>query len=92
MICSTEGPDKAHEAWRACADSLKIPAAPIARCVDDESHALLTSSFGRSKSKKATGSPTIFVAGRVHAGALTADQLVTAVCDAHAAPKPKGCG
>ena len=90
--CQNEDWHKIPEGWEKCADSAKIDKAQMKKCFEgDEGKKLLLASFGKSKEKKATGSPTIFLNGEPYRGGRSEASFGRALCAKFEGSKPKYC-
>jgi len=76
----------------ACATEVGIDPAPIKACASgDEGKALLSASFAASKAKGASGSPTIFLAGKPYQGGRKSNDFLRAICNEFQGAKPGPC-
>jgi predicted DsbA family dithiol-disulfide isomerase len=79
------------QGWEACATEAQIDQAKIKACFEgDEGKKLLAESFKTAKDKKATGSPTIFLAGERYSGGREKVDFLRVVCD-KLSTKPQVC-
>jgi hypothetical protein len=78
--------------WEACAKKVGVPADKIGACAKGpEGKELLTASFKRAEEKGATGSPTIFIAGKEYAGGRKPTDFMRAICGAYTGDRPAAC-
>jgi glutaredoxin len=81
-----------HENWKACGAELKYDEAKLAACIEgDEGKTLLAESFAKAKAKGASGSPTIFLAGKAYEGGRKPRDFVKAICNEYSEGKPEAC-
>jgi hypothetical protein len=67
IICMNKDMRAIPNNWKKCAEDANLNVAAIETCYDgEEGDALLKESFQISDSKKATGSPTIYLAGELY--------------------------
>jgi len=92
MKCVNEDWRKLPEGWEKCASTAKIDTAKLKTCSEGEKgKELLKASFKLAEDKKATGSPTIFLAGEPYKGGRTESSFGRALCAAFKDTKPKYC-
>ncbi|MCP4678038.1 MAG: hypothetical protein GY854_21495 [Deltaproteobacteria bacterium] len=92
LKCQNEDWRKIPEGWEACAKTAKIDEAKMKTCYKgDQGKKLLEASFNISLEKKATGSPTIFLAGESYRGGRSEQSFARAICGKMAEPKAKYC-
>jgi glutaredoxin len=90
--CQNKDMRAVHENWKACGTELKYDEAKLAACVDgDEGKALLAESFAKAKAKGASGSPTIFIAGKAYEGGRKPRDFTKALCAEFTGEKPAAC-
>lgn len=78
--------------WVGCATDLGMPVDTIRQCAEGkEGQELLLASFAKSADLGVTGSPTIRIGGKEYEGNRRTSDLMRAICDAHAGPKPEVC-
>ncbi len=77
--------------WRECAADLGMPVEAIEACAfGAEAKTLLAQSFEYGISRRATASPTMFIADRLYTGGRSPKALIAAVCEA-SKTKPAIC-
>ncbi len=92
LKCQNEEWRKIPEGWEACAKTAKIDAAEMKTCIDGEAgKKLLGASYKVSQEKRATGSPTIFLAGQPYRGGRSEMSFSRAICAKMEAPKAAYC-
>ena len=92
MACMNKEYRKIPENFESCAGEAKMNAAKIKACADgEEGKKLLKESFEYSKSKQASGSPTIFVNGERYRGGRTETDFMRNFCNAFKTEKPQAC-
>jgi len=93
IACQNKNPREVATNWESCARSAGLPVDSIKTCVNgQEGKDLLKASFARSEAKGATGSPTIYVAGKEYEGRRSPNDFLRAICNAHQGPtKPAAC-
>ena len=92
LKCQNEDWRKIPEGWEKCADAAKIDKAKMKACYEgDEGKGLLRESNKKSQEKKATGSPTIFLAGEPYRGGRSESSFGRAICAKFKEDKPKYC-
>jgi hypothetical protein len=90
--CQNEDWRKIPEGWEKCAETAKLDVAKVKSCSEgDKGKELLRASFKRAEEKKATGSPTIFMAGEPYKGGRSESSFGRAICDKFTENKPKYC-
>lgn len=90
--CQNEDWRKIPEGWEKCAEAAKLDAAKVKTCFEgDKGKELLRASFKRAEEKKATGSPTIFLAGEPYKGGRSESSFGRALCEKFTETKPKYC-
>lgn len=92
VTCQNKNAREVATNWEKCATDAKLPVEKIKACFDgQEGKDLLKASFARAQEKKASGSPTIFVAGKPYTGRRGTTDFFRAVCAEHKDPKPAAC-
>ncbi len=92
LKCQNEDWRKIPEGWEKCAEAAKIDKAKMKSCYEgDEGKGLLKDSFKKSQDAKATGSPTIFLAGEPYRGGRSESSFGRALCAKFEDAKPKYC-
>jgi 2-hydroxychromene-2-carboxylate isomerase len=92
ILCQNENSKEVATNGAACATKLGAPTAKITACADgQEGKDLLLASFKRSTDKGASGSPTIFIAGKKYEGGRKPSDFVKAICNSESAKKPAAC-
>jgi hypothetical protein len=90
--CQNENWQKIPNGWEDCAKSAKLDEAKMKTCLEGEQgKQLLSASFTASNEKKATGSPTIFLAGERYQGGRSEASFARALCGAMKEPKAPYC-
>jgi 2-hydroxychromene-2-carboxylate isomerase len=79
--------------WKDCAAKAGLDTAKLQTCIDgEEGKALMAESLKRAQEARASGSPTIFIAGEKYTGGRTDKDFETAICCAFSAEnKPAAC-
>lgn len=78
--------------WEACAKKVGASPEKIGACAKGpEGKELLSASFKKANEKGATGSPTIFIAGKEYAGGRRPLDLMRAICGAYTGDRPAAC-
>lgn len=78
--------------YGSCAAEVGIDPKALAACTTGaEGKALLAASFKRAKDRNATGSPTIYLAGKEYEGGRRPMEFMRAICDAYTGEKPQAC-
>ena len=78
--------------WEPCAKEAGIDVEPLRACINgDEGKTLLSESFARSAARGATGSPTIYVAGKPYQGRRGSKDFLRGFCAAHVGAVPAAC-
>ncbi len=93
VMCQNKNPRQTGTNWESCAQSAGLPVAQIKSCFEGtEGKELLKASFARSEAKGATGSPTIYIAGKEYEGRRSPNDFLRAICAAYQGPtKPAAC-
>lgn len=92
VFCMAESFRKIPDNFEECAKKVKFDAAKIKKCSDgDEGQKLIVKSYKFSKTKKATGSPTIFLNGEKYKGGRTGNGFLKSICGAFKTTKPAAC-
>ncbi len=92
LKCQNEEWRKIPDGWEECAKKTKIDAAKMKTCYEGEQgKTLLRASFKHSKEKRATGSPTIFLADESYRGGRTEASFGRAICNKFQGSKPSYC-
>ena len=92
LKCQNENWRKIPEGWEDCAKTAKIDVAKMKGCYEgDQGKKLLKESFNISNEKKATGSPTIFLAGEPYRGGRSETSFGRAICGKMKEPKAAYC-
>lgn len=92
LKCQNEEWRKIPEGWEECAKTAKLDTAKLKACYEGEQgKKLLTESFKLSQDKRATGSPTIFLAGEPYRGGRSDMSFARAICGKMEEPKAKYC-
>lgn len=92
LKCQNEEWRKIPEGWEKCAETAKLDKAKMKGCYEgDEGKELLRASFKKSQEAKATGSPTIFLAGEPYRGGRSESSFGRAICAKFSDEKPKYC-
>ncbi len=92
MGCQNKNSREVDTNWEQCATEQGMPVDKIRTCMKgDEGKKLLGESFGRSKAKGATGSPTIYIAGKSYQGGRRANDFLRAICAEYKGKQPAAC-
>jgi hypothetical protein len=92
ITCQNKNMREVASNWRDCAKEVGIDVDTLARCVDgDEGQKLLAASYDEAKKRGASGSPTMFLAGKPYEGGRKPRDFVRAVCGAVDGKKPAEC-
>ncbi|HTJ80923.1 MAG TPA: hypothetical protein VL400_04345 [Polyangiaceae bacterium] len=92
ILCQNKEAQSVGTNWRACAEAVGAPVEALEACVQGgEGRDLLAASFKRSEAKGATGSPTIYIAGKPYQGGRKPTDFVKAICAAIPGDKPEAC-
>ncbi|MBW2731783.1 MAG: hypothetical protein JRH20_05275 [Deltaproteobacteria bacterium] len=78
--------------WEACAKKTQLDVAKLKGCIDgEEGKQLQTASAKAAKARKASGSPTIYVAGKSYRGGRGKNEFMRAICSDMKGTKPEAC-
>ncbi len=78
--------------WEACAKQVGASAEKIGACAKGaEGQQLLATSFKLAEQKEASGSPTIFIAGKEYQGGRRPTDIMRAICGAYEGNRPSAC-
>jgi len=92
VVCMNEKMREIPGNFDECAKKAQVDAAKIKTCADgEEGKKLLSESFKLSQSKQASGSPTIFVAGKPYNGGRKSSDFLRAICAEYKVEKPVAC-
>jgi protein-disulfide isomerase len=92
LKCQNEDWRKIPDGWEECAKTAKLDAAKMKECADGEQgKKLLAASFKVSQDKRATGSPTIFLADEPYRGGRSDASFARALCQKMPEPKATYC-
>ena len=92
VLCQNKDPQAVDTNWKSCATEVGAEVGPIAACVEGpEGKELLSASFQRSRERGATGSPTVYVAGKPYEGARRSNDLIRAICSSSGDRRPAAC-
>jgi 2-hydroxychromene-2-carboxylate isomerase len=92
ILCQNENSKEVATNGPACAAKLGIPGDKISACAGgQEGKDLLLASFKHSQDKGASGSPTIFIAGKKYEGGRKPSDFVKAICNGASGAKPASC-
>ncbi|MDJ0764197.1 MAG: hypothetical protein QNJ97_14540 [Myxococcota bacterium] len=92
MKCQFEEWRKIPDGWEECAKTAKLDVDKMKACYEGEQgKKLLKASFDVSKEKRATGSPTIFLAGESYRGGRSEASFARAICQKMPEPKHTYC-
>ncbi len=93
VACQNEHVRDVANSWMLCARTAGLPVESIAKCVaGPEGGQLLAASFARSAAKGATGSPTIYIAGKPYEGRRGTNDFLRSVCAEYKGPTaPAAC-
>jgi Gamma interferon inducible lysosomal thiol reductase (GILT) len=92
IVCQNKNPKAVAENWRECAEKNGIEVAPLQKCIEGEQgNKLLAASFAEAKKRGASGSPTMFLAGKPYEGGRKSRDFMRAVCGSVKGDKPEAC-
>lgn len=92
LFCMAENFRKIPDNLDECAKKGGFDAAKIKKCADgEEGQKLVVDSYKLSQSKKATGSPTIFLNGEKYKGGRTGNEFLRSICQSFKTAKPAVC-
>jgi 2-hydroxychromene-2-carboxylate isomerase len=92
VVCQNKNAREVATNWEACATTAGLPVATIKTCLEGpEGKTLLTESFKRSQTRGASGSPTMFIAGKPYNGRRGSMDFLRAICGEYGANKPASC-
>lgn len=92
LVCQNQDMRNVDTNWRACAAQARLDVERLASCIEgDEGQKLLAASYQEAARRGATGSPTIYVAGKEYQGGRKPRDFVRAVCEAHGDAPPEAC-
>ncbi len=92
VLCMNKNARQIPEGWEKCAESAGVPVDKVRACVDgQEGKDLLTASFNKSRARRASGSPTMYIGGSLYRGGRTEKAFTRAICNAFSSDKPKLC-
>lgn len=93
LVCQNKAPRAVATNWESCAQAAQLPVEQIRTCLEgSEGKELLKASFKRAEERRATGSPTIYVAGKPYSGRRGPTDFLRAFCAEHkGATKPQAC-
>ncbi len=92
LKCQNEDWRKIPEGWEECAKTAKLDVAKMKTCYEGEQgKKLLAASYKVSQEKRATGSPTIYLAGEPYRGGRSEMSFSRAICGKMADPKTAAC-
>lgn len=92
VACQNKNYRDMDGSFESCANEAGIPVDKLRTCKDgEEGKTLLKESFGRSQARGASGSPTIYVAGKPYQGGRRANDFLRAICAEYKAAKPAVC-
>ena len=87
--CQNKDPRSVATNWESCAKENGVPGAALKKCIEGgEGKKLLAASFDRAEKRGASGSPTIYLAGKSYEGRRGADAYRRAICAEYKGPKP----
>ena len=90
--CQNDDWRKIPEGWEKCAENAKLDTKKMKECLEgDKGQELLRASFEASREKKATGSPTIFLAGEPYRGGRSEASFGRALCGKFEKEQPAYC-
>ncbi len=92
IACMNKNWRQIPDNWETCAKETNMPFDRIKACYEgQEGHDLLKASFERSKARRATGSPTIYIGGDLYRGGRSEKAFARAICEAFPKEKAKYC-
>ena len=90
--CQSRSPRDIPYNWKSCARDEGIELAPVETCLNGpEGKKLLRASMKRAQAAKATGSPTILIAGKPYEGGRDANDFLRAICPTLGKDAPVAC-
>lgn len=91
ITCQNQNAGAIPGNWEKCAGDNGLAVESIRSCYEgEEGKELLRTSLQKAQAVKATGSPTIYLAGEKYSGGRTSDDFMRALCDAMD-EKPEAC-
>jgi len=92
ITCMNKNPRQIPDNFDSCAKTSGINATIVKKCSDGaEGTKLLKDSFAVSAKKRASGSPTIFIAGDKYRGGRSVRDFMTAICAKFKTGTPPAC-
>jgi glutaredoxin len=92
IICQNKNPRAIDSNWKDCAKEVGVNQEKLSACADsDEAKMLLVASFEEAKTRKVTGSPTMFLNGQPYQGGRKSRDFLRAACNTFASAKPEVC-
>ncbi len=92
VACQNRDVQQVANNWEPCAAASGANVDAIRKCIaGDEGSGLLKASFSRSQERRAEGSPTLYIGGKLYAGARSARAFRKTICAAYGESKPKAC-
>jgi predicted DsbA family dithiol-disulfide isomerase len=92
VLCMNKNYRQIPGNWEGCAKEAKLPVDKIKACYEgQEGIDLLKASFNKAKARRATGSPTMYIGGKLYRGGRTDSAFTRAICDAFPKDKPELC-
>ncbi len=92
VACQNKTYRKVHENWKDCATQTKLDVVKLEACMNSEDgKKMLSESAKRAIARKATGSPTIFVADKPYRGGRTDADFMRAFCKEIKGDQPQVC-
>jgi predicted DsbA family dithiol-disulfide isomerase len=92
ISCMNDNMRAIPEGWENCAKENGLTPEPIEACLrGDEGKVLVRGSYMRSKERKARGSPTMFINGKMYRGGRGEKAFTREICRAFTAKQPVVC-
>ncbi|MBW1810011.1 MAG: hypothetical protein JRJ87_17575 [Deltaproteobacteria bacterium] len=92
VLCMNKNYRKIPNNWEGCARDGGLPVDKIRACYDgQEGKDLLKASFDKAKARRASGSPTMYIGGKLYRGGRTEKAFTRAICQAFPKDKPEIC-
>jgi len=92
LTCQNKDAKNIPDNWEQCARLNGLDIEKIKSCYEgDEGKELLRASSAKANEVKATGSPTIYLAGEKYSGGRTENDFMRAICNAYEGEKPEEC-
>lgn len=90
--CMNRSWRKIPEGWESCAKETGMPMDKLRTCYEgQEGHDLLKASFDKAQRRRARGSPTMYIGGKLYRGGRSDKAFTRAICNAFPKDKPEVC-